>query len=105
MPTYYFKATFNGGETPIFAAEFESLEAANKFTKRIHDQLVKECPSRKTHFYKLKNTRCRRIPRRVRTFSKPRRMTAHSIRKMPGVPDRWKIIGTQKRERRVLARA
>lgn len=104
MPTYYFMATFDGGKTPIFAAEFESLDAGKKFAKRIKDELQKQCPGKGTDFRKITNIRSRSLPRKMRSFSKPKRMTASTIRKMPGVPVQWKINATQKPERRVLAR-
>lgn len=100
MPLYLFQAKIAAGLTPIFGAEFCSVDEANAFVRRIKSELAKECVGASTNFLRINNTRSRRLSRNMRTFSKPRRMKACSIRKMPGVPKQWKIEKVPKRERR-----
>lgn len=104
MTIYMFRATIGTGSTPIFGAKFSSVEGANSFLRRIKNELSKQCPGVQTDFQRIKNTRSRQLPTKMQTFSKPKRMTVQSIRKMPGVPKKWRIKAKPKPERRVLAR-
>lgn len=100
MPKYLFQAQVASHRTPVFAAHFDDVDAANAFTRRIRDELMKSCPGARTSFKRISNTRGRRLSNKMRTFHKPRRMTAHSILKMPGVPVPWRHRKQKRRSHR-----
>lgn len=85
-----FQARVGKSTTRVFAAEFNTPEEGAQFLRRIKDDLANRCQGTRTDFWEFKNVRSRRISRNMRTYHKPKRMTAMTILNMQGIPQKWK---------------